>query len=158
MLKAQLTEHGPWEQAAAMPVLAEQQARPEEQEQNGQRGPEEEEGSEDMGTEPIPRAAGAGAEVPVPKPLPQQTAPTAEEKAQHDMTHLPYRSWCPVCVQAKARDDPHRKQCEPEQSLETIPVVQMDYSFARTDEGTTDQLKILSMVDVATGCGGSTVV
>ena len=34
----------------------------------------------------------------------------------------------------------------------------MDYSFARTNEGTTDQLKILSMVDVATGFGGSTVV
>ena len=106
VLQAQLTEHGPWAQAAAMPVLAEQQAGPEDQ--NGRQGPEEEEGSEDMGTGPIPRAAGAGAEAPVPKPLPQ--APTAEEKAQHELTHLPYRPWCSVCVQAKARDDPHRKQ------------------------------------------------
>jgi hypothetical protein len=108
VLQAQLTEHGPWAQAAAMPVLAEQQAGPEDQ--NGRQGPEEEEGSEDMGTGPIPRAAGAGAEAPVPKPLPQQVAPTAEEKAQHELTHLPYRPWCSVCVQAKARDDPHRKQ------------------------------------------------
>ena len=24
--------------------------------------------------------------------------PTEEEGAQHDLTHLPYRNWCPVCV------------------------------------------------------------
>ena len=25
-------------------------------------------------------------------------SPTKEEKEKHDMTHNPYRSWCPVCV------------------------------------------------------------
>ena len=26
---------------------------------------------------------------------------------EHDKTHLPYRSWCPVCVMAKGKEDGH---------------------------------------------------
>ena len=33
--------------------------------------------------------------------------PTAEERARHDATHLPFRAWCPVCVAARATEDPH---------------------------------------------------
>ena len=39
-------------------------------------------------------------------PAPQQ--PTAQERLEHELAHLPYRSWCPVCVQAKGRSDNHR--------------------------------------------------
>ena len=28
-------------------------------------------------------------------------APTAKEKAEHWVTHYPYRSWCPVSVKAR---------------------------------------------------------
>jgi hypothetical protein len=61
-------------------------------------------------------------------------------------------------VQAKAKDDPHHRKARGEPSVETVPVVQMDYSFARCDESTTDQIKILSMTDIGTGFAASTVV
>ena len=30
--------------------------------------------------------------------------PTEEEVAHHELTHLPYRNWCPACVKAKGKD------------------------------------------------------
>ena len=33
--------------------------------------------------------------------------PDATEVAKHDKTHLPYRSWRPVCVRAKGKEDAH---------------------------------------------------
>ena len=35
--------------------------------------------------------------------------PTPEERERHDATHLPYRPWCPICVEARATEDPHYK-------------------------------------------------
>ena len=29
--------------------------------------------------------------------------PTKEEINRHNVTHLPYRSWCPICVKAKGK-------------------------------------------------------
>ena len=59
-------------------------------------------------------------------------SPTAEEKERHDMTHNPYRSWCPVCVEAKGREDPHfRGKGE---KREGVNVIGMDYkSFGQDD-------------------------
>ena len=34
--------------------------------------------------------------------------PSETEVEIHNRTHLPYRSWCPICVQARAQDLPHR--------------------------------------------------
>ena len=28
------------------------------------------------------------------------TDPTSEERTRHDATHLPFRPWCPVCIEA----------------------------------------------------------
>ena len=36
--------------------------------------------------------------------------PTEEEVAHHELTHLPYRNWCPACVKAKGKDLDHRGQ------------------------------------------------
>ena len=33
--------------------------------------------------------------------------PSPDEKAKHEAIHLPYRSWCPVCIAAKGRDNRH---------------------------------------------------
>ena len=54
-------------------------------------------------------------------PAPQQ--PTAQERLEYELTHLPYLSWSPVCVQAKGRSDNH-----PEQHNKA-PVVQCDSSI-----------------------------
>ena len=33
--------------------------------------------------------------------------PREEEVEEHMMAHVPYRSWCDICVKAKARSSPH---------------------------------------------------
>ena len=35
--------------------------------------------------------------------------PTQEELERRYITHLPFRSWCPVCIEAKGKEDPHYK-------------------------------------------------
>ena len=35
--------------------------------------------------------------------------PTQAEVDDHNRTHLPYRNWCPHCVQGKGKDLDHRK-------------------------------------------------
>ncbi len=30
--------------------------------------------------------------------------PTAEEVRQHDITHMPYRNWCPHCVRGRGEE------------------------------------------------------
>ena len=39
-------------------------------------------------------------------------APTLKEKEEHNLTHLPYRSWCPACVAGRGRGPLHRKRKE----------------------------------------------
>ena len=53
--------------------------------------------------------------------------PTREERERHWATHLPYRSWCPVCVKASGREDPHRTNTGKSME-ESIDSVAMDYA------------------------------
>ena len=67
--------------------------------------------------------------------------PTHEEIEHHNVTHLPYRSWCPVCVQARGKEDDHRRnKKKPE---ETVPTIVMDYKAFGQDEKDT---KLTSIV------------
>ena len=43
--------------------------------------------------------------------------PTEEEVANHELTHLPYRNWCPACVKAKGKDLDHRGAVDKERKL-----------------------------------------
>ena len=52
--------------------------------------------------------------------------PTQEERERHNKTHLPHRSWCAVCVQARAREDKHYKAVNAEREL-GLPRVSLDY-------------------------------
>ena len=52
--------------------------------------------------------------------------PTPEERERHNMTHNPYRSWCPICVEARGKEDPHRKTKKKEDNDE-IPEIGLDY-------------------------------
>jgi hypothetical protein len=73
-------------------------------------------------------------EVPVKRPK-NPSDPTPEEKERHcAMGHLPYRPWCSVCVQARAREDGHYKKSK--ESQETgLPTVSMDYADVGEKEG-----------------------
>ena len=59
----------------------------------------------------------------VPKTLIVPQEPTEEERELHNLTHMPYRAWCPLCVRCKGAGDYHK------QYYDKKPVVQVDYSF-----------------------------
>ena len=40
--------------------------------------------------------------------------PTQTEIEEHDLTHLPYRNWCSICVKSKGKDLDHRTSVEAE--------------------------------------------
>ena len=62
-----------------------------------------------------------------PMMIPQPSSPTADEWIQHQLTHLPFRSWCPICIQAKGKNPPHRKRKGREKK--SMPTISIDYMF-----------------------------
>jgi len=70
------------------------------------------------------------------KKLPIIHGPTEKERDEHGRFHIPYRSWCEVCVQAKKKNPPHYAVKE----KRTYPVISMDYLFI-SDKSATLVLK-----------------
>ena len=54
-------------------------------------------------------------------------SPTEEERAKHELTHLPFQNWCEICVKTKANTPPHFKRDPSEKGR--IPRLSMDYMF-----------------------------
>ena len=77
--------------------------------------------------------------------------PTQQERAEHELTHLPFRSWCPTCVANKGRADNHPKQ------KSKMPVVQFDFCYFKT-AGEPTASAILTGIDVETGMVMATMV
>jgi len=48
--------------------------------------------------------------------------PTEEERREHNLTHLPFRSWCPHCVRGRGREADHRKYKEQAEGLHELHV------------------------------------
>ena len=65
------------------------------------------------------------------KPLMRPCTPSAEEYRKHALTHLPFRNWCPMCIQSKGPHNKHgTKGKRPEDRANVgIPIVAMDYAF-----------------------------
>ena len=53
------------------------------------------------------------------KAMMQPVQPTPQEIQQHNLTHMPYRSWCPVCIQSRGRQTSHQQQTS-KQPVHTI--------------------------------------
>ena len=60
------------------------------------------------------------------------------------MTHLPYRSWCPICVKSKGRANNHTRQ------FSKSPVIQVDFTYAKAF-GDKQVVPILTAIDAETG-------
>ncbi len=43
--------------------------------------------------------------------------PMKQEVDDHELTHVPYRNWCPICVRAKGKELDHRKSAEEPRGL-----------------------------------------
>ena len=74
--------------------------------------------------------------------------PADNERFEHSITHIPYRSWCSICVSARGKSDPHRVTTE---TRTIAPVVSFDFAFFREGRGTIN-IPILVGVDKNTGC------
>ena len=72
-----------------------------------------------------------------PEVLRDPGAPTQKEIEEHNVTHLPFRSWCQHCVSGKAQDRPHRTRKE-DQEEKQVPEIVFDYGFlgGKEDEET----------------------
>ena len=64
--------------------------------------------------------------------------PSKEEVEEHELTHLPYRSWCRHCVRGRGKEMPHKKTTEEPLQHE----FHFDWAFPG-DEGGEDTLKVL---------------
>ena len=52
--------------------------------------------------------------------------PSERERFEHNITHIPYRPWCEVCVAARGRSDPHKVI---KVSHTMAPVIAFDFAF-----------------------------
>ena len=52
--------------------------------------------------------------------------PSQQEEEEHEMTHLPCRSWCRHCIMGRGREEDWRKSMEEERQ---VPEVHLDYMF-----------------------------
>ena len=64
--------------------------------------------------------------------------PSKEEVEEHNLTHLPYRSWCRHCVRGRGKEMPHKRTTEEPTQHE----FHFDWAFPG-DEEEEDTLKVL---------------
>ena len=68
---------------------------------------------------------------------------------KHEVTHMPFRSWCSPCRIGKGKEDAHKKQSKIK-ALDSRPVIQFDYCVWDEQVGE-DHLTQLSIIDMETG-------
>ena len=65
------------------------------------------------------------AEIVAPKVARDPMQPTANQRALHDVLHIPFREWCAECVQGRGKDRYHLRIADES----GVPRVAMDYMF-----------------------------
>ena len=58
--------------------------------------------------------------------------PSPREVEEHNLTHLPYRNWCPVCVRCRGKGLDHRKAVDEERGVSEYA---FDYCFPGDEFG-----------------------
>ena len=64
----------------------------------------------------------------IPKLLPSPKLPSRAVAEHHNLTHIPFGNWCPICVAARRKKNAHRANQEEER---TVPLFCSDYCFVR---------------------------
>ena len=78
--------------------------------------------------------AETGQSIVIPKELPSPTLPSKAVVEHHNLTHIPYKSWCPICVAARRKNNAHRSNQGEDR---TVPLLCADYCFV--SESTDDE-------------------
>ena len=63
------------------------------------------------------------------KHVPAPVLPSKAEVEAHNVSHLPFRSWCSACVRGRGLSFGHRKVDTKTKVAEQIPAVSVDYRF-----------------------------
>ena len=74
-------------------------------------------------------------------------SPTSLEIDNHNTTHTPHRSWCPICIQGRGKEDAHKRQ---DKDHGGKPVVSADYKSFGHDEDD-DKITVIILKDEDTG-------
>ena len=81
----------------------------------------------------------------IPVSVPQQ--PSDEERALHEITHVPFRPWCKYCVMSRSKANQHSHMPDPVgESQREFPTIQCDFFFM--EPGKEGAVVALLMVDV----------
>ena len=75
-----------------------------------------------------------------PRIAPSPYAPSRQERAEHNIAHCPFRSWCAHCVAGKCKSTPH-SMGPGDKDQASIPNVGVDYAFM-SDKGDQAGLEI----------------
>ena len=67
----------------------------------------------------------------VARPLLHSRLPSRREVQEHELTHIPYRSWCVHCVRGAGRSDAHRRRArqDEEEREQHMTTWSIDYAF-----------------------------
>ena len=76
---------------------------------------------------------------------PQPKGPTEDERTNHELTHVVFRSWCRHCISTRAKEDPHRRT---EAHEGGVPKVMMDWLFFTSDSQPNTMLPALLVYDL----------
>jgi hypothetical protein len=67
------------------------------------------------------------------RPLLDPKLPGEAEVRQHNLTHMPFRNWCPHCVRGRGKEMEHRRRKETEEPC--MPEYHLDYCFPGDEDG-----------------------
>ncbi len=75
----------------------------------------------------------------------QPEQPSKAEVREHNLTHVPYMSWCHHCIRGRAVNDQHQKKREEEKEREreqhALTTVAIDYAYLNhSNDETTEGL------------------
>ena len=77
--------------------------------------------------------------------------PTEQEIIEHNLTHMPFRSWCPICVQGKGKADAHQHRTS------NKPIIQIDFAYLKAFKEEA-AAPVLTAIDIETGLCSATLV
>ena len=89
-----------------------------------------------------------------PKHVRDISVPAQEEVDKRNLTHLPFRNWCPHCMKGRGKEAPHRRA---EGGKGVLPEISLDFCFPSKEDGT-GMLTILGARERHTKMTLSTVI
>ena len=100
-------------------------------------GPEPQTHPDDLAAarDPDPGVEGAEELIPPLRLRVPPARPPHSEIVAHQVTHLPFRSWCDICVSARGLSRPHRTSPQIDSESSTVHRVAFDWAFLRDHEG-----------------------